>query len=107
MPLKAQRLQRWQQILDITRHMRELATTGEWQKIVELESHRKQQLTAFFETPVQPGEVAEVTEGIRDIMHSDGELAQLGSAAKADAAQRVGNIVSGRKAVAAYDHCRK
>lgn len=107
MALSAARARHWQQILGLTRSMREQADAGDWSKIVELETLRKQQLQRFFQTPVDTEEVLEVTEGIRDMMLSDGELACMGEQARAEAARMASGLASGRRAMAAYDLCRK
>lgn len=105
MSLAAARQQQWQQIEQLTQQMHDLAASGEWQGVVEIESARQARLQAFFATPVGADEAADVAEGIRHILDRDRELARRGLQAQQQALGSVQDIMSGRRALAAYDNC--
>jgi hypothetical protein len=105
MSLAAARQQQWQQIVQLTRQMQDLAASDEWQSVVAIESARQARLQAFFAIPVSAEEAADVAEGIRHILDSDRELAQHGLRAQQQVLGSMKDIMSGRRALAAYDNC--
>ena len=107
MSLTPARQQQWQHILDLTQQMQVLVAADDWQKITEIESARGAELAEFFKQKVSAEEAADIAEGIHSIMASDGELSALGQKAQQKILKSMGDISSGRKAVAAYDNCRK
>ncbi len=107
MSLSPQRRQQWQGILDLTQQMRALAATDDWQKIAPMAVARQDRLAAFFAVPAGAGEAAEIADGIRQILDSDRALAELGSKARQAILGSVKELAFGRKALAAYEHCRR
>lgn len=106
MSLTAQHKQQWNQILDLTQQMHDLAVEHEWQKVVEMESARGVQLAAFFENKVSVEDTAEIAKGIQQILESDRKLTESSQQAQHEVVGSMSGIASGRKAVAAYDKCR-
>ena len=105
MSLTPQRQQQWQQIMHLGQQMVELAAVEEWQKIADIGADRQAKLQAFFQDPVSAEEAAEIAEGIQRLLESDRQLAETGLRARQKVMGAIHDMVSGRKAVAAYNDC--
>jgi Flagellar protein FliT len=91
-----------QQLISLSRAMREQARTASWEAVTQLEQRRRELLGAFFLAPVEAGLARAVSEGIRSIMAIDQDIIALGCAEKLELRQLLRQIDQGKKAVKAY-----
>lgn len=75
---------------------------GEWEDVERLEAVRRQGLEACFEKPVAAADAAAVRMLVERILEVDGELKTLATGARDEAAARLAELRSGRRASAAY-----
>jgi hypothetical protein len=68
------RLRDWDSILLRTREMLEAANAGDWDRVVDLEALRREEIAHFFAAGVAAYETARVRQGIQEILDSDREL---------------------------------
>ena len=107
MSLPQQRMQQWQNILQMTEQLQQLSAEENWEALTELESQRMTRLKDFFSTPVLEVEAAVIAEGIQDILKSDQLLLQAGQNSQQALANSVQKISTGRQAIKAYSHFQK
>lgn len=98
--------QQWQQILQMTQQMQDLAVENEWEQVVEVEASRKCLLEGFFKTPISTNDAEEISRGLKQVIESDRQLTEIGVKTKQDLSAILNTLRSGRKAVDAYDRCR-
>jgi len=114
-----QRQKQWQEILQLTHQMLELAIPNKtlndltadeesakqpWQVISGIETQRLKLLERFFATAPTEDEITEIEEGIRLINQSDQELAALGSKIQQEIAAVFSKNTAGQRAVSAYSN---
>jgi len=81
----------------------ELATRGEWEEVVKLESERRELIQACFAPNASFDAPQVAAQQIQEIMDIDARVMELGGKARAEAAQALSDIQRGRQAVSAYD----
>ncbi|EIC29501.1 MULTISPECIES: flagellar protein FliT [Methylomicrobium] len=90
------------QLVELTRAMLEKAQASLWDEVIALEAGRRERISAFFLTPVEPELASPVAESIRNILAMDYEIATLGLAEKQEAGLALRQMEQGKKAVKAY-----
>ena len=115
--MEQQRQQQWQEILQLTQQMRELAVPNEslsdlavddeyakqpWHAISELEGSRMALLKAFFSKQVETENAREVAEGINHIQSIDKELFIISQSIQKEIGGVVSKISGAQRAITAY-----
>lgn len=86
--------------LELTRRMLACGQEGAWDKVVELERHRRPRLEQAL---ARPGSVDEATaSSIRDILALDRQLIALGARYRDEVGEALSNAQRGTKATRAY-----
>lgn len=76
--MNTEREQHWQSILKISYKMLEMAHSRQWKDLVQLESTRRQLITAFFTQPVAAEDANAIHDGIHRILDIDQQIISLG-----------------------------
>lgn len=89
-------------VLLMTKNMLELAHSGEWDSVAELEVDRRQLLADTFESPV-PSEHSEIfSEALAGLLHMNEELMALVKSAKDDVTHQHAAQVRKREGIGHY-----
>lgn len=91
-----------QQLIALSRLMQEQAQSESWDEVIRLEAIRREQISAFFKTPVEIEKAGPVSEGIQLIMAIDHDILALGCAEKLQLERALRQMMEGKKAVKAY-----
>jgi hypothetical protein len=91
-----------QQLVELTRTMREKAQASLWDEVIDQEAVRRELISAFFHIPVQPELASPIAEGIRLILEMDRDIERLGLAEKEEIGQALRQMGQGKKVVRAY-----
>ena len=100
--LSAQRRDAVEAILRMTDRMLELARSGEWQPLIELEAERKPLIEAFFSHPVEAAEAPAVATFIRRVQELDAQVVTLAEQGRESTAEALRVLTSRQRAADAY-----
>ena len=101
-PLSPQRRDSVAAILRLTHEMLELAQSGDWDRLMELESERKPLIEAFFAHPVEPDESPAVAAFIGEIQEVDAQVVELAEKGREATAEALRLLANRQRAADAY-----
>jgi hypothetical protein len=89
-------------LLELTRHMLQVAQAEDWQTLVSLEDSRKDLIAALF-APQLAVHTPRFAEVIREIFAIDQQIITLGEAGRQQAANGMRQLRQANRAMQAYD----
>ena len=105
--MDAQRSKQLQDIIQLSRQMLSQARENEWQRVTELEARRREMVLACFQQTTPEQDSPAVATAIRDILHLNQEVAELGRRYRDQLGSEIHTHNVGRAASAAYLSCTR
>ena len=90
-------------LLELTRHMLQVAQAEDWQTLVSLEDARKDLIAALFAPPLAAVHTPGLAEVIREILAIDQQVITLSEAGRQQAANGMRQLHQAHRAMQAYD----
>ncbi len=78
------------------------ARRGDWQRVVELERQRRDDMVASFEDPIVGDEALQVRDALQAVMGLNLQLTEMVKQARQDSLQQFQSLQSGQRAAQAY-----
>ena len=90
-------------LLEMTRHMLQVAQAEDWQTLVSLEDSRKDLIAALFSPQYAAVGAPELAEVIREMLSIDQQIIALSEAGRQQAANGMRQLHQAHRAMHAYD----
>lgn len=90
-------------LLEMTRHMLQVAQAEDWQTLVSLEDARKDLIAALFSPQYAAVGAPELAEVIREMLSIDQQIIALSEAGRQQAANGMRQLQQTHRAMQAYD----
>ena len=103
--MDAQRTRQLQDIIQLSQQMLSQARDNEWERVTELEARRREMVLVCFQQTTPEQDSPEVAAAIREILHLNQEVAELGRQYRDQLGSEIHTHNVGRAAAAAYLGC--